>query len=291
MTMMTDISVRPLTPVVGAEVRGVDLGAPLHDETMAAIRRALLDHLVLFFRDQDITPAEQLRFSQRFGPVMLSIIDTESTEEPGVTVLDQVAPKGQFTDRWHTDHTFVPEPPMASMLRAVSVPEVGGDTCFASMYAAYESLSPDMQRFLDGLTAVHSTEIVSRGIAGLARVYRRDADKEQPPAIHPVIRIHPETGRKALFVCGNFTTRIVELSEPESDAVLHFLFEHIKSPELQCRFRWERHSVALWDNRSVQHCAIPDYEEHRVMYRTMIAGDRPFGPATDGGRGATGGRS
>jgi taurine dioxygenase len=141
-----------------------------------------------------------------------------------------------------------------------------------------------MRRFLDGLTAVHSTEIVSRGITGLARVYRRDAAEPQPPVVHPVIRVHPETGRRALFVCGNFTTRIVELSEAESDAVLRFLFEHIKSPELQCRFRWERHSVALWDNRSVQHCAIPDYQERRVMYRTMIAGDRPFGPASTDAR-------
>jgi taurine dioxygenase len=273
--------------VVGAEIEGVDLGGSLDDATMAEVRQALLDHLVLFFREQDITPAQQLRFSQRFGPVMLSLIDTKSTEEPGVTVLDQVAPKGQYTDRWHTDHTFVPEPPMASMLRAVSIPSLGGDTCFASMYAAYESLSPDLRSFLDGLTAVHSTEIVSRGIAGLDRVYRRDADDVQPPVVHPVIRVHPETGRRALFVCGNFTTRIVELSEAESDAVLRFLFEHIKSPELHCRFRWERNSVALWDNRSAQHCAIPDYQERRVMYRTMIAGDRPFGPAGAGGRPAT----
>jgi taurine dioxygenase len=158
------------------------------------------------------------------------------------------------------------------------------------MYAAYEALSPDLRRFLDGLTAVHSTEIVSRGITGLARVYRRDAAEPQPPVVHPVIREHPETRRRALFVCGNFTTRIVELREPESDAVLRFLFEHIKSPELQCRFRWERDSVALWDNRSVQHCAIPDYQERRVMYRTMIAGDRPFGPASRGEGPATAGR-
>jgi len=265
--------------VVGAEVEGVDLGAALDEGTLAAIRQALRDHLVLFFRDQDISPAEQLRFSEYFGPVMLGLIDTQSTEAPGVTVLDQVAPKGQYTDRWHTDHTFVPEPPMGSILRAVQVPELGGDTCFASMYAAYDALSARMQAFLDGLTAVHSTEIVSRGIAGLDRVYRRDAQAERPPVVHPVVRIHPETGRKVLYVCGNFTTRIVELEESESTAVLGYLFEHIKSPELQCRFRWKPNSVAFWDNRSAQHCAIPDYQEHRVMYRTMIAGDRPYGPS------------
>jgi taurine dioxygenase len=268
-----------LTPVVGAEVEGVDLGQPLDESALASIRQALRDHLVLFFRDQDITPAQQLRFSEYFGPVMIPLIDTQSTEAPGVTVLDQVAPKGQFTDRWHTDHTFVPEPPLASILRAVQVPALGGDTCFASMYAAYEALSLKMQAFLDGLTAVHSTEIVSRGIVGLDRVYRRDAEDERPPVVHPVVRIHPETGRKLLYVCGNFTTRIVELEESESNAVLGYLFEHIKSPELQCRFRWEPNSVAFWDNRSAQHCAIPDYHEHRVMYRTMIAGDKPYGPA------------
>jgi taurine dioxygenase len=268
-----------LTPVVGAEVEGVDLGGDLDEGTLAAIRQALLDHLVLFFRDQDISPTQQLRFSEYFGAVMLPLIDTQSTEAPGVTVLDQVAPKGQFTDRWHTDHTFVPEPPLGSILRAVKVPTLGGDTCFASMYAAYEALSPTMQVFLDGLSAVHSTEIVSRGITGLDRVYRRDAQDERPPVVHPVVRIHPETGRKLLYVCGNFTTRIVELEESESSAVLGYLFEHIKSPELQCRFRWKPNSVAFWDNRSAQHCAIPDYQEHRVMYRTMIAGDRPYGPS------------
>ncbi len=281
MSTATRISVHPLTAAVGAEVEGIDLGAHLDEPTIEAIRQALRDHLVLFFRDQDITPAQQLRFSQYFGPVMLPLIDTQSTEEPGVTVLDQVAPKGQYTDRWHTDHTFVPEPPMASILRAVKVPELGGDTCFASMYAAYDALSPRMQIFLDGLTAVHSTEIISRGIAGLDRVYRRDAESQRPPVVHPVIRIHPETGRKLIYVTGNFTTRIVELEESESKAVLAYLFEHTKSPELQCRFRWRPNSVAFWDNRSAQHCAIPDYQERRVMYRTMIAGDRPFGPTRE----------
>jgi taurine dioxygenase len=283
MPTATRISVHPLTAVVGAEVEGIDLGAELDEATVEAIRQALRDHLVLFFRDQDITPAQQLRFSQYFGPVMLPLIDTQSTEAPGVTVLDQIAPKGQYTDRWHTDHTFVPEPPLGSILRAVKVPEIGGDTCFASMYAAYEALSPRMQAFLDGLTAVHSTEIVSRGIAGLDRVYRRDAQGERPPVVHPVVRIHPETGRKLLYVTGNFTTRIVELEETESAAVLGYLFEHTKSPEFQCRFRWRPNSVAFWDNRSAQHCAIPDYQERRVMYRTMIAGDRPFGPSGAGG--------
>ena len=276
---MASITVRSLTPTIGAELGGVDLREPLDDATITAIRRALLDHLVIFLREQELTPAEQLRFSEYFGPVMVSIIDTKSTEVPGVTVLDQTAPKGEFTDRWHTDHTFVAEPPLGSVLRAVQLPSSGGDTCFASMYAAYDALSSSMQHFLDGLTAVHSTKIVMRGTRHLTNVIYRDADDPMPAVVHPVVRVHPETGRKLLFVCSNFTTRICELTEPESDALLALLFEHIKDPLFQCRFHWEPASLAFWDNRAAQHCAIPDYTERRLMYRTMIGGGgRPLGP-------------
>jgi taurine dioxygenase len=269
----TKLSIRPLNPTIGAEVAGVDLAAPLEASTVAALRQALLDHLVLFFRDQPMTPEEQFRFSEYFAPVMIPTIDTISTEQPGVTVIDQIAPKGEYTDRWHTDHTFVEQTPLGAVLRAVQLPSSGGDTCFASMYAAYETLSPDMKRFLEPLTAVHSTEIVSRGIAHLGNVETR----QEMQTIHPVVRVHPETGRKLLFVCGNFTTRISQLSDAESDALLAFLFEHIKNPAFQCRFQWEVDSVAFWDNRCTQHCAIPDYTERRMMHRTMMRGDRPFG--------------
>jgi taurine dioxygenase len=167
------------------------------------------------------------------------------------------------------------------MLHAIQLPSNGGDTCFASMYAAYDALSPDMQRFLEPLEAVHSTEIVTRGMRHLTNIVRRDAPgTTESEAVHPVIRVHPETGRKLLFVCGNFTTRILGLTEAESDAVLAFLFAHIKLPQFQCRFRWQPNAVAFWDNRSTQHCAIPDYTERRLMHRTMIAGDAPFGPAS-----------
>jgi taurine dioxygenase len=280
MSVATRLSIRPLTPTIGAEIHGVDLCEPLDADTIAAIRAALLEHLVVFFRDQEMTPAQQMRFSEYFGPVMVSIIDTKQTEVPGVTVLDQAAPKGEYTDRWHTDHTFVAEPPLGSILRAVQVPSSGGDTCFASMYAAYDALSPDMKRFIDPLTAVHSTEIVDRGTRHLTKVLRRDADAPLAEVTHPVVRVHPETGRRLLFVCGNFTTRIVELGEAESTAVLAFLLEHLKATRFQCRFEWAPASVAFWDNRAAQHCAIPDYTERRLMYRTMIGGDRPFGPAT-----------
>jgi taurine dioxygenase len=280
----TKLSIRSLTPTIGARVEGVDLSASLDMSQIAEIRQALLDHQVLFFRDQELTPEQQLRFSESFGPVMIPTIDTTSTGLPGVTFIDQTEPGGQYTDRWHTDHTFAEETPLGAVLRAIELPSSGGDTCFASMYAAFESLSPPLQRFLETLSAVHSTEIVTRALAHVDNVKTLQSRE----SIHPVIRVHPETGRKLLFVCGNFTTRIVELAEAESDALLALLFEHIKNAAFQCRFQWEVNSVAFWDNRCTQHCAIPDYSERRLMQRTMILGDRPFGVAGPGTRQETG---
>jgi taurine dioxygenase len=277
-TTTTGLTITPLTSVIGAEVSGVDLSQPLDPPTLGAVRQALLDHLVLFFRGQALTAEQHLRFSEQFGPVIPGVAKRTADEVPGVTVLDQVAPRDQGTDTWHSDHLFTPEPPMATILRAVQLPSVGGDTCFASMYAAYEELTPPMQDLLDGLTAVNSPAPVIARVQNFG-VYETDIVKEMhPPTVHPVVRVHPETGRKALWVCGNFTTRIVELSEIESRGLLAFLFEHIKSPQIQCRFHWEPNSVAFWDNRAVQHCGVPDYNERRVMQRTMVAGGPVEGP-------------
>jgi len=269
--------IRPLTSCIGAEVSGVDLGTEIDDQTVAALRQALLDHLVLFFRDQDISPVQQLRFAERFAPVMLPLIDTLSTDQPGVTVLDTDSPKGQYTEYWHSDSTFLAAPPFGAVLRAVQVPSRGGDTCWASMYAAYDALSPAMQRFVEGLTAVHSMEILDAALNALGGIVRRDGDIE--PSTHPVVRVHPETGRRLLFVNRNFTTRIVELSPAESRALLALLFAHINTPAFHVRYRWEVNSVAFWDNRSTQHCAIPDYDERRVMNRCLMRGTPPIGAA------------
>jgi taurine dioxygenase len=269
------VHIRPLTSCIGAEVGGVDLGAELDDGTVAALRQGLLDHLVLFFRDQDISPGQQLRFAEKFAPVMLPLIDTLSTEQPGVTVLDTDSPKGQYTEYWHTDSTFLAAPPLGAVLRAVKLPSLGGDTCWASMYAAYDALSPTMQSFLEPLTAVHSMEILDAALNAIGGVVRRDGDIE--PATHPVVRVHPETGRKLLFVNRNFTTRIAELSAAESRTLLALLFAHINTPAFHVRFRWQPNSVAFWDNRATQHCAIPDYDERRVMNRCLLQGDRPIG--------------
>jgi taurine dioxygenase len=269
------IVVRPLTAAIGAEVEGVDLGAPLDADTRATLHQAVLDHLVLFFQDQDITPSQQLAFAEHFAPIMLPVIDTQSTEVPGVTVLDQTDPRGQYTERWHTDSTFLEEPPWGAVLRAVQLPPVGGDTCWASMYAAYEQLSAPMRRFLDGLTAEHSTSILDAVLDKLPNVVRRE---RKPPVRHPVVRVHPETGRKLLFVNANFTDRIVDLDEAESRMLLGFLFNHLGKPHFQVRYHWTPNAVALWDNRPTQHCAMPDYRERRLMYRCMMQGDRPVGP-------------
>ena len=272
------LAIRPLTAAIGAEITDVDLRKPLDEGQLATVRQALLDHLVIFVRDQDIGLTDQVRFSEYFGSIIPGKGTRVTDDVVGVNVLDQVAPKGQGADDWHSDHMFLPEPPMGTTLRAVQLPSCGGDTCFTSMYAAYDALSPTMQSFLDGLTANNSAAPVVARVKDMG-IYSNDIERDMhPPVVHPVVRIHPESGRKSLFVCGNYTTRIVELSELESRRLLAMLFEHIKSPQFQCRYRWERNTLALWDNRVVQHCAIPDYHERRVMYRTMISGTRPVGP-------------
>jgi taurine dioxygenase len=260
------VEVTPLSQHCGAEVVGVDL-TDVDDATVAAIREVWLDRGVVFFRDQHLTDEAQVALAKRFGEVVVPIIDSGIVPEvPGVLVLDQVAPVGQGTDRWHSDSTFMERPPMGAILRAEQLPAVGGDTLFAHMGAALDFLSEPIRTMLDGLTAVHSTRIVYE-------IMRSDEPNQS--FVHPVIRTHPETGRRTLFVNGNFTTRLVELGLDESDAVLAMLCEHVKSPMFQCRFHWTEGAVAFWDNRAVQHFASPDYTERRRMHRVLLAGDRP----------------
>jgi taurine dioxygenase len=268
----------PVTPTIGAEVRGVDLREPLDPGTAETLERALLEHHVLFFRDQQITPAQQIAFARHFGPISIPPFAPKYGDDPELIVLDQKSPKGEGADNWHSDNTFMREPPMGSILRAVLLPKLGGDTCFANMVAAYEALSPPLQALLSGLRAVHDiTKPLQKGIAaGHTTANLEEMQKKWPPVDHPVVRTHPRTGRKALFVNGNSTTRILGLGERENDVLLPFLIDHVRSPEFQCRFRWEVGSVAFWDNRSTQHFAVPDYSERRVMNRVTIAGDEPF---------------
>lgn len=274
---MSRIEILPVTPTIGALVLGVDLREPLAPGEVAALERALLLHHVLFFRDQDLTPEQQIAFARHFGPISIPPFAPKYGQNPELIVLDQQSPKGEGADNWHSDNTFMREPPMGSILRAVLLPPLGGDTCFANMVAAYEALSPPIQRLISGLRAVHDiTKPLQKGIAaGHTTANLEEMQKKWPPVDHPVVRTHPRTGRKALFVNGNSTTRILGLGERENDVLLPFLIDHVRSPEFQCRFRWEVGSMAFWDNRSTQHFAVPDYAERRVMHRVTIAGDRP----------------
>jgi taurine dioxygenase len=271
---MATIEVQPLTAAIGAEVDGVDLREPLTDEQVATLRGALLDHLVVFFREQRLSDEEHLTVAQRFGPLSVPPLATRYQDRPTVTVLDQVRPKGEGADEWHSDNTFMAHPPMGSILRAVQLPPVGGDTCFASMYAAYDALSPPLRSLVDGLQAVHDiTKPMRKAIAaGHTTLDLAEMQQQWPPIEHPVVVTHPETGRRGLFVNRNSTTQIVGLSDRENDLLLPFLLDHVRSPEFQCRFHWEPDSIAFWDNRCVQHYAVADYDERRVMHRVTIDG-------------------
>ena len=274
---MSDLRIRPLTPTVGAEIWGPDLSRPLSHEQVDGIEEALLVHGVLFFREQDITPAQQVAFARQMGPVSVPPFAPKYGSDPEIVVLDQVSPKGEGADEWHSDNTFMPEPPMGSILKAVHLPTYGGDTCFASMHAAYDALSEPMKRMLEGMHAVHDiTRPLQKAIdAGHSTANLAEVQAKWPPVVHPVVRTHPITGRRGLFVNGNSTARLVGLPPRENELLLRFLIDHVRDPVFQCRFRWDVNSIAFWDNRSVQHYAVPDYAERRVMHRVTLAGDRP----------------
>jgi taurine dioxygenase len=268
------IEFKPVTRHIGAEVTGVDLTKPLDEEQVATVRQGLLDHLVLFFRDQDITDDEHLAFAGRFGTLNHPPMDTSAS---AIHVLDQTDPKGEGGDQWHSDNTFMKTPPMGSLLRAVVLPEVGGDTLWANMYLAYESLAPSIQRLCDELYAEHDlTMSVTKAIEKGHRMDLRAMQEKNPPAIHPVVRVHPETGRKALYVNQGHTARFEGMTEDESAPLLNYLFQHVVRPEFTCRFTWQPGSIALWDNRCALHNPVNDYHGYRrVMHRITLAGDIP----------------
>ena len=268
------IQVDKLTPHAGAEIRGVDLSQPLDERTFKEIHDALIDSGVIFFRDQHLTPQQQKAFGRLFGELhMHPAAPRELAEHPEILVIhaDEKS-KHVAGENWHSDVSCDLEPPMGSILYMHELPPVGGDTLFASMYAAYEALSEPMKRFLEPLTAMHEGEHVYRGRYGVD-----DTGKTFPKAEHPVVRTHPVSGRKALYVNGGFTTRIVQLKRPESDALLQFLYRHVETPEFHCRFRWQVNSIAFWDNRCMQHHAMWDYyPQRRHGHRVTVRGDKPF---------------
>ena len=269
------LDVRKVTPHCGAEIDGVDLSGTLDDTVIREIEKALVEHTVVFFRDQTLTPEQHKALGKRFGTLHMHPAYPNLLEgHPEIMVIyaDETS-KRVAGENWHSDVSCDPEPPLGTILQMHEVPAVGGDTLFASMYAAYETLSDPMKHLLEGMTAIHDGEHVYRGRYEGAR----EEGKVYPRAEHPVIRTHPVTGRRALFVNSEFTTRIVQLRPNESDAVLQMLYRHVETPELQCRFRWRPGSIAFWDNRCVQHHAMWDYYPHRRRgLRVTIKGDTPF---------------
>jgi taurine dioxygenase len=273
------IELRPIAGSIGAEIFGVDLAGDVEDAVVADIRRAWLAHCVVFFRDQPLAPARFLQFAKRFGEVV------EYPFIKGIAGFPEVIPvvkleheKSNFGGIWHSDTSYLEEPPMGTMLIAREVPPRGGDTLFANAYLAYETLSAGMRRMLDGLVAINSSAKadVSRTREDRVKDMKRADAKAEYVGAHPVVRTHPETGRKALYVNAAHTVRFQDMSDAESAPILDFLLRHQTRPEFTCRFHWQVGSIAFWDNRCALHNPINDYHGYRrVMHRVTLAGERP----------------
>jgi taurine dioxygenase len=273
------IEVKPIAGAIGAEIGGVDLARDLDADTVAVIRRAWLDHLVVFFRGENLAPERFLALAQLFGePVEYPFVKGMEGFPVITPVVKLENETVNFGGLWHSDTAYLERPPMGTMLLARELPPYGGDTLFANMYLAYETLSPGMKRLLDGLVAINSSAKadVTRTREDRLRDGAKAGAKTEYMAEHPVVRTHPETGRKALYVNGGHTVRFKDMTEEESAPILRFLFRHQVRPEFTCRFRWEVGSIALWDNRCAQHNPINDYHGfRRVMHRITLAGDAP----------------
>lgn len=275
------IDVNPVAGHIGAEVGGVDIRRPLDAATRAELQRALLEHLVLFVREQPLTPAEQVAFGRHFGTLHVHPYIPSLPGHPEVMALKSrptgPADMAYQSNTWHTDLTYVQDPPMARILHAVEVPPAGGDTMWLSLYAAYEALSAPMKAFLDGKVAEHDIVVsMPEDFVDQATAPKQLERLRQvtPPVEHPVVAVHPDTGRKLLYVNRNFTKRIKGLAHAESEAVLGFLLRHVEQPEFQCRLHWRRGTTAIWDNRCTQHYAVCDYRQQRTMHAVTVCGER-----------------
>ena len=280
------IAINRMTPYIGAEISGIDLSQPLAPEEFEVVNKALMDNLVIFFRDQTISREQQLNFGRLFGKLHVHPAATAAKTENGKEVRPYVFTEKEYPEilvihadenskrvageNWHSDVSCDAEPPMGSILHLTEVPSLGGDTLFASMYAAYDALSEPMKQFLAKLTAIHDGE----------KIFRQrfnEAGKTYPRNEHPIVRTHPVTKKKALYVNREFTLEIPQLDKKESDALLQFLYSHCENERFQCRFHWQKNSIAFWDNRCAQHRAMFDYFPlRRYGHRVTVKGDRPF---------------
>lgn len=268
------LDIKPLTPAIGAEIRDIDLAAVDTPARIPEIRAALLKHGVIFFRDQDLTQEQHIAFARHFGDLEVHPATPKDQPYPEVLRIAHGPKSRGQENNWHSDVTWREEPSLGSILLAREVPECGGDTLFANMHLAYERLSEQMQRFCEGLTAVHD---IARVFAKRLDKAPQDLHEKFPPKRHPVIRTHPETGERVIYVNTAFTSHIEGLSAKESAWLLDHLYATAKDVEIQCRFRWQAGSIAFWDNRVCQHLAVSDYfPARRVMERVTIAGDKPF---------------
>jgi taurine dioxygenase len=281
------VTVDPVATACGAVVGGIDLAHDVDDEVIAEIRRAVLDHHVVFFRGQRLTPERQVRFSRRFGPFSpVPFVEAIADHPEVIAVVREAEEHHRYTfgSLWHSDFSFLPEPPFASILYALEVPPYGGDTIWSNQELAFDTLSGAMQTMLSTLRGVHSAvnayspkmQALHDTFVGMTVHTSAEAERSE---LHPVVRLHPETGKPALFANAQYTVGLDGFARQESKPILDFLFEHAVDPMFTCRWRWEVGDVAMWDNRCLQHMAMADFTGHRrFLHRTTVAGDRPVGP-------------
>ena len=271
--MASNITVSPLTPAIGAEIGNIDLRQVSGDE-IADIRAALLEHKVVFFRDQSLTQAEHIAFARQFGELEIHPATPKSQSNPEVLHIAHGPESKGKENFWHSDVTWREKPSLGSILKAVEVPAVGGDTLFANMVMAYELLPDDVKELITGHVAFHD---IARVFAGRLNKSAEELRERYPPMEHPIVRTHPETGESVLYVNTAFTSHIKDMEECDSARLLRKLYRTAANPEIQCRFRWQPGSLAFWDNRASQHFASSDYfPQVRKMERVTIAGDRPY---------------
>lgn len=279
MADFTHIKVSPVSPLIGAEISGIDLSVPLDSEVIADIQRALLTYLVIFFRDQSLEPEQLKTAATQFGrPVPYPFVDGIEGFPEIIEVLKLPGEQENFGGVWHSDTAYLQSPSMGAMLYAKEVPPAGGDTLFSNMYVAYEQLSPGLQKFLSGLSAINDADKIDIAQTRVNRIASsaNPLPQKNLKAIHPVVRTHPETNRKLLYINRAHTTRFEGMNQAESAGLLNYLFAIQSRPEYCCRFRWQQGSLAFWDNRACLHYPLNDYPgQRRLMHRISLAGDKP----------------